>query len=133
MELIFINELGPDFKGQKQYEFLFSENDEIDNEDWFIIPSSSVNETLSPSLEFIDVIGLVKDTDMKLELVQNSDYFGMIDAVDGIIPLGWESFDEENNSNRLYFKFGDKLENVIKKLLNRDYKIIQQENNFKEK
>ena len=133
MELIFINELGPDFKGQKQYEFIFSENDEIDDENWFSIPSSSVNETLSPSLEIIDLIGLVKDTNMKLELVQNSDYFGMIDAVDGIIPLGWENFDEENNSNRLYFKFGDKLDNVIKKLLNRNYKIIKQENNFKEK
>jgi hypothetical protein len=124
MELIYINELGPDFKGQKQYEFIFSEDDEIDDENWFNIPSSSIQSSLSPNINYINMIGLLKDTDIDLELVQNSDYFGMIDAVDGIIALGWEKFNEENINNRLYFKFGDDIKNVTEKLLNKKYKLI---------
>ena len=124
MELIYINELGPDFKGQKQYEFIFSEDDEIDDENWFNIPSSSIQSSLSPNINYINMIGLLKDTDIDLELVQNSDYFGMIDAVDGIIALGWEKFNEENNNNRLYFKFGDDIKNVTEKLLNKKHKLI---------
>jgi hypothetical protein len=123
MELIYINELGPDFKGQKQYEFIFSEDDEIDDENWFSIPASSIQSSLSPNINYINMIGLLKDTDIDLELVQNSDYFGMIDAVDGIIALGWEKFNEENN-NRLYFKFGDDIKNVTEKLLNKKHKLI---------
>jgi hypothetical protein len=124
MELIYINELGPDFKGQKQYEFIFSEDDEIDDENWFNIPASSIQSSLSPNINYINMIGLLKDTDIDLELVQNSDYFGMIDAVDGIIALGWEKFNEENNNNRLYFKFGDDIKNVTEKLLNKKHKLI---------
>lgn len=124
MELIYINELGPDFKGQKQYEFIFSEDDEIDDENWFSIPASSISSSLSPNINYINMIGLLKDTDIDLELVQNSDYFGMIDAVDGIIALGWEKFNEENINNRLYFKFGDDIKNVTEKLLNKKHKLI---------
>jgi hypothetical protein len=124
MELIYINELGPDFKGQKQYEFIFSEDDEIDDENWFSIPASSISSSLSPNINYINIIGLLKDTDIDLELVQNSDYFGMIDAVDGIIALGWEKFNEENINNRLYFKFGDDIKNVTEKLLNKKHKLI---------
>lgn len=124
MELIYINELGPDFKGQKQYEFIFSEDDEIDDENWFNIPASSIQTSLSPNINYINMIGLLKDTDIDLELVQNSDYFGMIDAVDGIIALGWEKFNEENINNRLYFKFGDDIKNVTEKLLNKKHKLI---------
>jgi hypothetical protein len=124
MELIYINELGPDFKGQKQYEFIFSEDDEIDDENWFSIPASSIQSSLSPNINYINMIGLLKDTDIDLELVQNSDYFGMIDAVDGIIALGWEKFNEENINNRLYFKFGDDIKNVTEKLLNKKHKLI---------
>ena len=124
MELIYINELGPDFKGQKQYEFIFSEDDEIDDENWFNIPSSLISCSLSPNINYINMIGLLKDTDIDLELVQNSDYFGMIDAVDGIIALGWEKFNEENSNNRLYFKFGDDIKNVTEKLLNKKHKLI---------
>lgn len=124
MELIYINELGPDFKGQKQYEFIFSEDDEIDDENWFNIPASLISCSLSPNINYINMIGLLKDTDIDLELVQNSDYFGMIDAVDGIIALGWEKFNEENSNNRLYFKFGDDIKNVTEKLLNKKHKLI---------
>lgn len=123
MELIYINELGPDFKGQKQYEFIFSEDDEIDDYNWFTVPASSVSESLSPNVNYVNVIGLLKDTDIDLELIQKSDYFGMIDAVDGIIALGWEKYNDEDNSNRLYFKFGDSLKSVIERLLQKNYEL----------
>jgi hypothetical protein len=132
MELIYINQLGPDFKHQYQYEFIFSNYDEIDIDEWFVTPASVVNENLCPPVGYINLIGLVKDTDMKLELIQNSDYFGMIDAVDGIVALGWEKIDDDYKE-RLYFKFGETLENVTKKINSKGYQIIKQENKFKDK
>lgn len=130
MELIYINELGPDFKGQYQYEFIFSEYDEIDIDEWFVIPASVVSENLCPDINYISLIGLLKDTDLKLELIQNSDYFGMIDAVDGIIALGWEKLNDDYKT-RMYFKFGETLDSVTKKITTRGFKIIEQENNYK--
>jgi len=82
MYLIYINELGKDYKGQHQYEFIFSKNKEVLEDEWFIIPSSG--RSIPPSLEKIDLVGLLKNSDIVLELVQNSDFFGMIDAVDEI-------------------------------------------------
>lgn len=123
MELIYINELGPDFKGQKIYEFIFSEEDEIDDENWFNIPATLVSCSLLPDIKYINIIGILKNTNLDLELIQNSDYFGMIDAVDGVVALGWEKFNEENNGNRLYFKFGDSIEDVSKKLINKNIKL----------
>ena len=90
MILIYINEIGDDYKGQKQYEFIFSESVEIDMDEWFAIPASSTSLPKSPEIQYVDLVGLLKNTDLKLELVQDSDYFGVIDAVDGVISLGWE-------------------------------------------
>ena len=47
MHLIYVNEIGSDYKGQKQYEFIFSESYEIDMDEWFIIPSSATSNTKS--------------------------------------------------------------------------------------
>jgi len=124
MKLIFINEIGSDYKGQKQYEFLFSDETEIDMDNWFTIPASSVQESKNPDKEYVKIVGLLKNTDLKLELVQNSDYFGIIDAVDGIISLGWEIFDYDVDINRLSFKFGDSLESVNEKLKQRNYILL---------
>ena len=41
MLLIYINEIGEDYKGQKQYEFIFSKSTEIDMSEWFVIPASA--------------------------------------------------------------------------------------------
>ena len=127
MHLIYVNEIGADYKGQKQYEFIFSESTEIDMEEWFIIPSSASSQSKSPEVEYIDLVGLVKNTDLQLELVQNSDYFGVIDAVDGVIALAWEKYDINSEDERLTFRFGETIESVTKKLKLREFELIKEE------
>jgi hypothetical protein len=132
MHLIYVNEIGSDYKGQKQYEFVFSESIEIDMGDWFAIPASSISRSKSPDVEYVDVVGLLKDTDLQLELIQNSDFFGVIDAVDGVISLAWEKFDFDNEFERLTFKFGEPIDTVKKKLKNRNYSLLNEEIKIKE-
>jgi len=132
MHLIYVNEIGSDYKGQKQYEFVFSETTEIDMGDWFVIPASACQRSKSPDIEYVDVVGLLKDTDLQLELIQNSDYFGVIDAVDGVVSMAWEKFDFENTEQRLTFKFGEPIENVTKKLKSRGFILLKEEIKFKE-
>lgn len=132
MRLIYVNEIGSDYKGQKQYEFIFSEGTEIDMEEWFDVPASSTLTSKSPSIEYIDLVGLLKDTDLVLELIQNSDYFGVIDAVDGIIAMAWEKSNFDLEHERLFFRFGETIESVSKKLKSRGYLLENQELKFKE-
>jgi len=132
MNLIYVNEIGSDYKGQKQYEFIFSSSTEIDIEEWFVIPASATSGSKSPEMEYVDLVGLLKNTDLKLELVQDSDYFGVIDAVDSVVALAWEKFDFESEFDRLTFKFGESLESVSKKLKQRDYQLLKEELKFKE-
>jgi hypothetical protein len=132
MHLIYVNEIGSDYKGQKQYEFVFSETTEIDMGDWFVIPASACQRSKSPDIEYVNVVGLLKDTDLQLELVQDSDHFGVIDAVDGVVSMAWEKFDFENTEQRLTFKFGEPIENVTKKLKSRGFILLKEEIKFKE-
>ena len=123
MRLIYINEIGLDYKGQKQYEFIFSENEEIEMEEWFDIPASSTSSIKSPDIEYIDTIGLLKDSDLILELIQNSDYFGVIDSVDGIVAMGWEKLNLDSENDRLFFRFGESIDSIAKKLKTRGYNL----------
>jgi len=130
MRLIYINEIGSDYKGQKQYEFIFSDQTEFDIEEWYHIPASTYPDSLSPDLEYISYVGVLKNSDIELDLVQKSDYFGIIDAVDGVISLGWEKFDIEGEFERLTFSFGEKLEKVESKVKSRGYHLIKEELKF---
>ena len=132
MHLIYVNEIGSDYKGQKQYEFIFSKSTEIDMDEWFIIPASASSQPKSPEIEYVDLVGLLKNTDLQLELVQDSDYFGFIDAVDGVVAMAWEKFDMDSDSERLTFKFGESIDSVTKKLKIRSYLLIKEEIKFKE-
>ena len=127
MHLIYVNEIGSDYKGQKQYEFIFSETFEIDMGDWFQIPASATQRSKSPDVEYVNLVGLLKNTDLKLELVQDSDYFGVIDAVDGVVSLAWEKFDFDSQFERLTFKFSESLDSVNKKLKQRTYNLVTEE------
>jgi hypothetical protein len=126
MHLIYVNEIGQDYKGQKQYEFIFSEKFDIDMDVWLVVPSTASSESKSPDIEYVDVVGLLKDSNLDLELVQDSDYFGVIDAVDGVISLAWEKFDYDK-TERLTFKFGESIDSVTKKLKQQGLVLINQE------
>ena len=132
MKLIYVNEIGSDYKGQKQYEFIFSTSTEIDMDEWFVIPSSATSLPKSPDIEYFDLVGLLKNTDLNLELVQDSDYFGVIDAVDGVVALAWEKFNINSEDERLTFKFGESLDSVAKKLKQRGFPLIKEEIKFKD-
>ena len=54
MRLLYINEIGKDYKGQKQYEFIFGNNIDINVDEWYIIPSSG--RAVPPSVEYIDLV-----------------------------------------------------------------------------
>jgi hypothetical protein len=127
MNLIYVNEIGSDYKGQKQYEFIFSDSSEIDIDEWFVIPASATSKTKSPDIEYVKLVGLLKNTDLDLELIQNSDYFGVIDAVDGVIAMAWEKFDFNNVEERLTFKFAEPIESVTKKLKSRGFILLKEE------
>ena len=131
MFLIYINELGKDYKGQPQYEFIFGNDIDVLMDEWFIIPSSG--RAVPPELEQINLVGLLKNSDLQLELVQNSDYFGMIDAVDGIIALGWEPFDihAEERPERVSFHFGEDIDSVNEKLHLKGLRLINEEIKYK--
>ena len=130
MRLIYINEIGSDYKGQKQYEFIFSDQTEFDIEEWYHIPASTSTEPLSPHLEYISLVGVLKNSDIELDLIQKSDHFGVIDAVDGVISLGWEKFDFESEFDQLTFSFGEKMEKVNEKIESRGFTLIKEELNY---
>lgn len=131
MFLIYINELGKDYKGQRQYEFIFGKSKDVLEDEWFIIPSSG--RSVPPELKNIDLVGLLKNSDLVLELVQNSDFFGVIDAVDGIVALGWEPFDmeAEERPERVSFHFGETVESVTTKLTTKGLRLINDEIKYK--
>jgi hypothetical protein len=120
MFLIFINELGPNYKKENIYEFIFSENlEELWGDEWDSVPAHG--KPGPPEVLYIEKVGVLSQSTIKLELVQNSDYFGMEHALDKIISLGWEIFEEGVvGDDRLVFHFGEKLEEVENKLYARD-------------
>lgn len=118
--LIYINYVGKDWKGNHVYEFIFSDtNTNIDGEDWDTYPASGVPSP--PHEEFIKKVGKL-ESELKLDVVQNSDTFAVWDAVDGVIALGWENINtyDEYPSVRLSFKFGELISKVEEKLYEKD-------------
>ena len=86
--LIYINGLGPNYKGDNIYEFIFSDTiTDIWGEGWESKPSNG--NPSAPDIEFIQKVGTLKSVDIKLSLIQDSDFFSMIDSIDDVIALGW--------------------------------------------
>jgi hypothetical protein len=120
MNLIYINKVGKDWGGTYIYEFLFSDTTEnVDGEEWDSVPASGRPEP--PHSEFVKSVGILK-TDIKFNLVQESDTFAVWDAVDGIVALGWEDVDdyEVYPESRLWFNFGLSMDEVNERLYERD-------------
>jgi hypothetical protein len=115
--LIYVNGLGPNYKGDNLYEFIFSDSLDVWGESWDNRPSNGYPQP--PDLKYIKKVGVLRDTDVKLELIQNSDFFSVMDAMDDIIALAWET-DDETNQKRMVFRFGIPEQEIKDKLYERD-------------
>ena len=115
--LIYVNGLGPNYKGDNLYEFIFSNGLEVWGDSWDSRPSNGYPSP--PELQYIKRVGVLRDTDVKLELIQNSDFFSMIDSIDDIVALAWET-EEIESQKRLVFRFGMSEEEINNKLQERD-------------
>jgi hypothetical protein len=115
--LIYVNGLGPNYKGDNLYEFIFSDTLDVWGESWDNRPSNGYPQP--PDLKYIKKVGVLRDTDVKLELIQNSDFFSVIDAMDDIIALAWET-DDDNIKKRMVFRFGVPEQEIKDKLYERD-------------
>ena len=120
--LVFINGLGPNYKGDNMYEFIFSEEvKDIWDESWDAKPSNGYPKP--PELDYIKKVGVLKNTSIELELIQNSDFFSFMDSMDGVVALGWEKESENidfTNTKRLVFHFGETEQEIKNKLYERD-------------
>lgn len=127
--LIYINYVGENHKGDYIYEFLFSDtNKNIDGDDWDAYPASG--RPKPPQSVFIKKIGILS-SEMKIDVIQNSDSFCVWDAVDGVISLGWENINayESYPTKRIAFQFGELMSETEAKLYERD--LILQFNKIK--
>ena len=117
--LIYINGLGPNYKGDNIYEFIFSDTLDVVGEYWDSKPANGY--PLPPDIEYIKKVGSLLNEDIVFDLIQNSDVFSVIDSMDGVISLGWENEDKDFSSiKRMVFHFGENEESVKNKLYERD-------------
>lgn len=113
--LCFINLIGEENNGMYRYEFIFT--NDIDN--FEVIEDNEpccLSETIEPST--YEIIHIVK-MKIKLDLIQNNCCFSFKHAKLGIVSLAWEdisTYDEYPEDGRLFFKFGESLDEVEEKL-----------------
>ena len=114
--LVFVNGLGANYKGNKTYEFVFSKNNDVWGDDWDTMPANG-NPT-TPDINEIEKVGVLNREGIEMELVQNSDFFCMKDAVDKVVALAWE--EDKDLENRLVFHYGMTEQEVKDKLYEKD-------------
>ena len=127
--LIYVNRVGKDYKGEFIYEFIFSDSiKNIDGPEWDSSPAAGRPEP--PHKAFNKRVGRL-ESELHLDVIQNSDTFSIWDSVDGLIALAWENIDgyEVYPEHRMCFKFGETLKDVDAKLYEKD--LILQYNNQK--
>ena len=119
--LIYINGLGPNYKGENLYEFIFSDTLEVWGENWESKPANGYPSP--PDIEYIKKVGMLQRGNLTLDLVQESDVFSVLDSMDGVLCLGWEKENDNIDfsvTKRLVFKFGETEQEVKDKLYERD-------------
>ena len=111
--LIYVNVVGKNYQGDYLYEFIFSDS----IKDTF--PASG--RPHAPHEKFIKKVGRL-ESELHLDVVQNSDTFAVWDAVDGVIALAWENINayESYPEKRLCFRFGEAIKDVEEKLYEKD-------------
>lgn len=122
MRLVYVNELGPNYKGDNIYEFIFSDDEDVIGDEWDSHPANG--NPSPPYIQHIKKVGVLKNSGIELNLIQESDFFGVYDAVDGVIALAWEDDDSESIINdkftRLVFHYGESVKSVEDKIYERD-------------
>jgi len=130
VNLIYVNELGPNFKGDNIYEFIFSDVDDVWGEDWDKEPAGG--SPTPPLIHFIKKVGVLRNSGINLNLIQNSDFFSVYDAVEGVISLAWEDSEStaitEDKFTRLVFRYGDTVKEVEDKIYERDIILTYEKN-----
>ena len=119
--LIYINGLGPNYKGENLYEFIFSDTLGVWGENWESKPANGYPSP--PDMEYIKKVGMLQKGNITLDLVQESDVFSVLDSMDGVLCLGWEKENDNIDfsvTKRLVFKFGETEQEVKDKLYERD-------------
>ena len=120
-KLIYINGMGPNYKGDNIYEFIFSDTLEVWGDNWESKPANGY--PTPPDVEYIKKVGILTNGVIGLDLVQDSDVFSMLDSMDGVLSLGWEKENDEIDFSvikRLVFRFGETEQEVKDKLYERD-------------
>ena len=116
--LCFIRLIGEENDGYYRYEFIFTNDiDNVWGEEFDQKPACLVNNLMVDD-EFITEIHVVK-MKTKLDLIQNNCCFSISDSYDGICSIAWENLDNETEypeDGRIFFKFGETLEEVENKL-----------------
>lgn len=118
--LIYVNVVGKNYQGNYLYEFIFSDTvKDIDGDEWDTFPASGRPEP--PHDVFIKKVGRL-ESQLILDVIQNSDTFAVWDAVDGVISLAWENINayESYPEKRLSFSFGETIKKVEEKLYEKD-------------
>ena len=118
--LVYVNYVGKDYKGDYLYEFIFSDTiQDIDGDEWDTYPASGRPQP--PHESFIKKVGRL-ESELMLDVIQNSDTFAVWDAIDGVLALAWENIDAYQTypDKRLCFKFGEPIEEVEGKLYEKD-------------
>ena len=131
MYLIYINRIGTTFKGEHIFEFLFSNSVEWEwDETWYESSVMTDTRELSPNESIIKVVGTLRTDGFNLELVQEDGVRDIYNAVEGIIALGWEKLEDEEEipEKRRVFNFGDTKESVDEQLYEYDLSLKYKEN-----
>jgi len=131
MYLIYINRIGTTYKGEHIFEFLFSNSVEWEwDESWYESSVMTDTRELSPDESIVKIVGTLKTDEFNLELVQEDGVRDIYNAVEGIIALGWEKLeeDEEIPEKRRVFNFGDTKESIDEQLYEYDLALKYKEN-----
>lgn len=123
--LCYINKMGVNYKGENLYEFIFTDKKDlnlVDGDSWDKTPADG--HPSPPESHYIKSVGSLTTKEITLTVIQDSNYFGVFDAVDNIIALGWEELEEDfegmEDIKRLSFHYGESRKVVEDKLYSRD-------------
>ena len=131
MYLIYINRIGTTFKGEHIFEFLFSSSVEWEWDDsWYESSVMTDTRELAPDESIVKIVGTLKTDLFDMELVQEDGVRDIYNAVEGIIALGWEKLEDEEEipEKRRVFNFGDTKESVDEQLYEYDLSLKYKEN-----